>query len=74
MTDSDVRKAVARIAAERGESLTSLSRVVGRNVAYLQQFVERGVPKRLGEAERLALAMHWRIDERELGAREPWRP
>lgn len=61
-------------AAMRGESLASLSRLIGRNAAYLQQFIERGTPRRLPEDIRLALAQHWQMDERQLGAREPWRP
>jgi len=69
-----VRATVQRLADERGESLAWLSAMLGRNAAYLQQFVGRGSPKVLPEEARLALAMHWRIDERRLGAREPWRP
>lgn len=69
-----VRETVQRLADERGESLAGLSAMLGRNTAYLQQFVGRGSPKVLPEEARLALAMHWRIDERLLGAREPWRP
>jgi hypothetical protein len=61
-------------AAARSESLSQLSRMVGRNVAYLQQFVERGTPRQLPEDVRLALAQHWQIDERLLGARDPWTP
>jgi hypothetical protein len=55
-------------------SLASLSRLVGKNASYLQQFVTKGSPKRLGEDERLVLAQFFGVDERELGAREPWRP
>ena len=61
-------------AVERSESLESLSRFLRRNPAYLQQFVQRGTPRRLGEDDRLKLAMMLDIDERELGAREPWAP
>lgn len=61
-------------AAERGETLESLSRLIGRNRAYLQQFIRRGTPRRLPEEERLRLAMVLNIDERELGARDPWAP
>jgi len=69
-----IRKKVERLAAERGQSLAELSRLIGRNDAYLQQFIRRGTPERLPEDARLALAMHFKIDERELGAREPWAP
>lgn len=73
MPDSP-RQTVAHLAAERGESLTSLSRKIGRNAAYLQQFVGRGSPRRLPEEERRLLAIALNIDERRLGAREPWTP
>ena len=70
----EVRAKVAATAAIRGESLASLSEAIGRNPAYLHQFIERRSPKVLPEDVRLALAQHWRMDERELGARDPWRP
>jgi transposase-like protein len=69
-----VRRAVIELAASNGDSLASLSRKIGRNAAYLHQFVERGTPARLPEDARLSLAQHWQIDERRLGARDPWSP
>lgn len=69
-----VRKALEQLAIERGESLGALSRMIGRNDAYLQQFIRRGTPAKLGEDDRLLLAQHFGIDERLLGAREPWQP
>lgn len=71
---SDVAALVDRLAQERGESLAALSVRIGRNSAYLQQFIKRGTPRQLGERERLRLAQHWNIDERRLGARDPWSP
>lgn len=68
------RDTIVRVAAERGESLSALSRKIGRNVAYLQQYIERGTPKRLPEEERRMLAIALEIDERRLGARDPWSP
>lgn len=68
------RAALKRRAAERGVSLASLSAQIGRNVTYLQQYLDRGSPKRLPEDDRRHLAIALNIDERELGAREPWRP
>jgi hypothetical protein len=69
-----IRATVARRAAERAETLQSLSLLIGRNPAYLQQFIHRKSPRRLPEEERLRLAMVLDIDERELGARDPWTP
>ncbi|WP_374648739.1 hypothetical protein [Rhizorhabdus sp.] len=70
----EVRATIQRVAAERGESLLSLSVALGKNEAYLQQFIKRGTPRRLPEEERLKLAQILWIDERLLGAREPWSP
>jgi phage repressor protein C with HTH and peptisase S24 domain len=41
--------------------------MLGRNPAYIQQFVRRGVPKRLKEAERRKLARYFAISESLLG-------
>jgi len=46
----DVRSTLAGLADEAGTSLAWLSRALGRNDAYLQQFVKRGTPRRLDEA------------------------
>jgi hypothetical protein len=68
------RENLVRLATERGESLASLSEIIGRNAAYPQQFVTRGSPKRLADDDRLHLAKFLNVDECLLGAREPWRP
>ncbi len=69
-----VRRTVAKMIVERGLDLSTASRMIGRNPAYLQQFIKRGTPRRLPEDERLRLAIALHIDERELGARDPWAP
>lgn len=74
MRSDDVRARLVGLAEKSGESLAELSRRVGRNPAYLQQFVKRGTPRRLDEEARLALAQIFNVDERELGARDPWTP
>lgn len=60
--------ALARVARERGESLSALSRLLGRNVAYLGQYVRRGSPRVLPERERALLADYLAVDEGMLGA------
>ncbi len=67
MSGSDPREALKRIAKERGESLSSLSTLIGRSRAYLQQFVERGSPKQLDAKDRDVLARYLRVDEELLG-------
>jgi cyanate lyase len=69
-----VRRNLSDRAEELGISLADLSRAAGRNAAYMQQFVERGSPKVLPEDVRLAIAIRLNMDERLLGARDPWTP
>ncbi|EGD58982.1 putative phage repressor [Novosphingobium nitrogenifigens DSM 19370] len=56
------------LARERGVSLSALSGMIGRNAAYLQQFVRKGSPRKLEENDRRTLAMFFGVDESELGA------
>ena len=64
---TDPRLTIERLCAERGEDFAGLSRMLGRNPAYIQQFVRRGVPKRLKEEERRKLARYFAISESLLG-------
>ncbi len=64
---NDARLVLERLCAERGEDFAGLSRMLGRNPAYIQQFVRRGVPKRLKEEERRKLARYFAISETLLG-------
>ena len=70
----DPRVVLQRVAQEQGKSLSELSVRIGRNVSYLGQYVARGSPRRLPEDERRHLAITLGIDERRLGARDPWCP
>src|SRR5437868_13138439 len=63
----DPRLILERLCAERGEDFAGLSRMLGRNPAYVQQFVRRGVPKRLKEDERRKLARYFAVPEAILG-------
>ncbi len=72
MEHHDPRAVLARMAQARGASLAELSRLIGRNPAYIQQFVDRGTPRRLAEADRAVLARYLGIAESLLGGwREP---
>ncbi|HEY0028709.1 MAG TPA: S24 family peptidase [Allosphingosinicella sp.] len=66
----DPRSLLARLIGERGEDYAGLSRLIGRNPAYVQQYIKRGTPKRLSEEDRRALARYFRIDEALLGGPE----
>jgi phage repressor protein C with HTH and peptisase S24 domain len=63
----DARLILERLCAERGEDFAGLSRMLGRNAAYIQQYVRRGVPKRLKEEERRKLARYFSVPETLLG-------
>src|SRR5690606_35355101 len=70
----DPRETLDRLIRERGDSYDAVSRLIGRNPAYIQQFVKRGSPRKLDEADRRLLARYFGVDERLLGAPEeaPW--
>ena len=62
-----VGETLEALAAARGVSLSELSRLLGRNLAYLQQFVRRGTPRRLDERDRATLAQFFGVEEALLG-------
>ncbi|MCI4591419.1 S24 family peptidase [Sphingobium sp. BYY-5] len=68
MDDSqDARIALDRLIAERGENYADLSRLIGRNAAYIQQFIKRGTPRKLDEEDRRVLARYFGVSETMLG-------
>ena len=62
----DVRLTLDRVIRERGEDYAALSRLIGRNPAYIQQFIRRGSPRRLAEADRRTLARYLAWTEEQL--------
>jgi phage repressor protein C with HTH and peptisase S24 domain len=71
MVEGDPRAVLERLIRERGEDYASLSRLIGRNPAYVQQFIRRGSPRRLAEADRERLARYFGVPETWLGAATP---
>jgi hypothetical protein len=71
----DGRMALQRLIEEKGEDYAGLSRLLGRNPAYVQQFIKRGTPRRLAETDRRLLARYFGVDDAVLGgfAAEPER-
>lgn len=69
-THGDPRAALVVLAGERRHSLTALSAMLGRNQAYLSQYVRRGSPRQLPERERRLLADHFGVTESMLGGEE----
>ena len=58
------------MSADGAETLAALSRLIGRNDAYLQQYLRRGTPRVLAEVDRQRLARYFGVDEAELGGPE----
>ena len=70
MVNSDPRAELERLVQAHGDDFASLSRLVGRNPAYIQQYIKRGSPKRLPERERSILARYYGVAPQLLGAPE----
>lgn len=64
----DPRERLAQLARDRGHSLAALSRMLGRNTTYLQQYISKGSPRKLEEEDRRKLAQFFAVPETELGA------
>ena len=62
------RSRLLALAEERQVSLSRLSRLIGKNPSYLQQFVRKGSPRKLEEGDRGTLARFFGVAEAELGA------
>ena len=63
----DGREALRKLIEERREDYSALSRLIGRNPAYIQQFIKRGTPRRLSEEDRRRLAQYFGVSESLLG-------
>jgi phage repressor protein C with HTH and peptisase S24 domain len=63
----EARAALERLIQERGDDYAGLSRLIGRNPAYVQQYIKRGTPRRLAEADRRLLARYFGVGEEMLG-------
>lgn len=61
-----VRQLILEKSEELEKDLSGLSKKIGRNHAYLQQFIKRGVPRNLPEELRPVLAGELGIDESQL--------
>lgn len=66
--DGDGQRAALDALIDRdGVSLATLSRAVGRNAAWMQQYLRRGTPRLLPERERATLARFFGVAEAVLG-------
>ncbi len=67
MDNANARRELDRLVTNSGASYAALSRMLGRNAAYIQQYIKRGTPDRLEERDRRLLADYFGVDEALLG-------
>jgi len=63
----DPRAALDRLLRDRGVDYAQLSARIGRNPAYIQQYIKRGSPRRLAEEDRARIAAYLGVPEAMLG-------
>ncbi len=63
-----VAETLDRLIREGRHDYVTLSKLIGRNAAYIQQFIHRGSPRKLDEDDRKIIADYLGIDESVLGA------
>lgn len=63
------RGRLQQLTRERGSTLATLSRLLGRNPAYLQQYVARGSPRHLDEPDLRKIAEFLGISPRQIETR-----
>ena len=66
MTDQ-ARYELENLMRERRVGYSALSRLLGRNPAYIQQFLKRGSPRKLDPEDRQVLAKFFGVEEEVLG-------
>jgi phage repressor protein C with HTH and peptisase S24 domain len=64
------RVAVLKLLVDRNTDLKNASLAIGKNAAYMHQYVYRGTPKVLPEEVREALANYLEVDQEQLRPRE----
>lgn len=70
MTKLDPRRALDELIKERGESYSSVSRLLSRNAAYIQQFIKRGSPAHLDDSDIAQLSVHFGVPAAVFGGDE----
>ncbi|GAB5488923.1 MAG: hypothetical protein Pars2KO_24930 [Parasphingorhabdus sp.] len=70
MEHSDPRTMLEQLIRKSGDDFASISAMLGKNPAYIQQYIRRRSPKKLNEQDRRKLAEFYDVDERLLGGPE----
>ena len=63
----NVREELDRLIQQRHYGYAAISRMLGRNASYIQQFIKRGSPRKLDDEDRRRLAAFFGVDEQTLG-------
>jgi phage repressor protein C with HTH and peptisase S24 domain len=63
MEPQNARETLDRLIRDRGDDYAAMSRLIGRNSAYIQQFIKRGTPRKLDETDRRILAEYFGVPE-----------
>ena len=67
MAQDSARRELDRLITNSSASYAAISRMIGRNAAYIQQYVKRGTPDYLDERDRRRIADFFGVDEALLG-------
>lgn len=62
-----IRERLDALITARGVSYAGVSALLGKNAAYVQQFIKRGTPRKLDEEDRRLLAEFFGVPESDLG-------
>lgn len=63
----NVREELDRLIRRKNYGYAAISRMLGRNPSYVQQFIKRGSPRKLDDEDRKVLASFFGVDEQILG-------
>ncbi len=64
----DPRANLEELIRENGHDFAAISKMLGKNAAYIQQYIRRGSPRKLDEEDRRRLAEFYGVEEHFLGA------
>tara|TARA_R110000824_G_scaffold50894_6_gene141899 strand:+ start:11894 stop:12604 length:711 start_codon:yes stop_codon:yes gene_type:complete len=64
----DPRANLEELIRDNGHDFAAISKMLGKNPAYIQQYIRRGSPRKLDEEDRRRLAELYGVEERLLGA------
>lgn len=63
----NVREELDRLIQKNKYGYAAISRLLGRNASYIQQFIKRGSPRKLEDEDRRKLASFFGVDEQVFG-------